>query len=75
MDENENADCIPISTDANQGLEANEVVDYLDEAATKHKDFLNRAVNSPVKPIGGTVFLFDLGPNEAQWETNKKKLR
>ena len=75
MDGNENADCIPISTDANQGLEANEVVDYLDEAATKHKDFLNRAVNPPVKPIGGTVFLFDLGPNEAQWETNKKKLR
>ena len=51
------------------------MVDYLDEAATKHKDFLNRAVNPPVKPIGGTVFLFDLGPNEAQWETNKKKLR
>ena len=36
MDDNENEDCIPILTDANQGLEANEVVDYLVEAATKH---------------------------------------
>jgi len=75
MDDNENEDCIPILTDANQGLEANEVVDYLVEAATKHKEFLNPALNPPVQPNGGTVFLFDLGPNETQWEANKKKLR
>ena len=79
MDENPEItvtlDCIPISTDTNQGLETSEVVDYLDEAATTHKEYLNRTVNPPVQPNGGTVFLFDLGPNEAQWENNKKKLR
>ena len=57
MDDNENEDCIPILTDTNQGLEANEVVDYLVEAATKHKEFLNPALNPPVQPNGGTVFL------------------
>ena len=30
---------ISISMDANQGLEANEVVDYLGEATTEHRDF------------------------------------
>ena len=74
MNEYENVDCVPISTDANQGLEANEVVDYLGEATTKHRDFLNRVVKPPVQPNGGTIFLFDLGPNEAQWETNKKNM-
>ena len=74
MNEYENVNCVPISTDANQGLEANEV-DYLGEATTKHRDFLNCVVKPPVQPNGGTIFLFDLGPNEAQWETNKKKLR
>ena len=57
--------------DANQGLETSEVVDYLDEAATTHKEYLNCTVNPPVQPNGGTVFLFDLGPDEAQWENNK----
>ena len=66
---------LPISMDANEVLEANEVVDYLVEVVTKHKDFLNCALTPPVQPIGGTVFLFNLGPNEAQWEINKKKLR
>ena len=39
MNEYKNVDCIPISTNANQGLEMNEVVDYLGEATTKHRDF------------------------------------
>ena len=68
-------DCIPISTEANQSLEASEVVDYLNKAATTYKEYLNHSVNPPVQPNGGTVFLFDLGPDEARWEKNKKKLR
>ena len=27
------------------------------------------------KPKGGTLLLYDLGPDETQWESNKKKLR
>ena len=61
MDENPKTtvtlDCIPISMDANQGLETSEVIDYSDEAATTHKEFLNCTVNPPVQPNGGTVFL------------------
>ena len=71
----ESTDCIPISTDVNLGLEASEVVDYLNEAGTTYKEYLNRAVIPPVQPNGGTVFLFDLGPDETRWESNKKKLR
>jgi len=79
MDENPETtvtlDCIPISMDIYQGLETSEVVDYLDEASTTHNKYLNRTVNPPVQTNGGTVFLFDLGPKETQWENNKKKLR
>ena len=46
MDENPvtavTLDCILISTDANQGLET---VDYLDEAATTHKEYLNCTIH------------------------------
>ena len=45
------------------------------EAATTHKEYLNCTVNPPVQPNGETVFLFNLGLNEAQRENNKKKLR
>ena len=31
--------------------------------------------NPPIQPKGGTMFLYDLGLDEAQWEVKKKKLR
>ena len=67
--------CIPISTGANQGLEANEVVNYLGAAVTTYKEYLNCTLKPPVQPKGGTLFLFDLGSNESQWENNKKKIK
>ena len=76
MDEDDKTtDCIPISTETNESLEASEVVDYLNQAATTYREHLNRTINPPVQPNGGTVFLFDLGQDEARWESNKKKLR
>ena len=51
MDEDdETKDCVPISTETNQGLEVSEVVDYLNKAATTYKEYLNHTVNPPVQP-------------------------
>ena len=72
---NSSLDCKIISSDANEALETGEVVDYLDNASITYKEFLNTSVNPPVQPKGGTLLLYDLGPDETQWESNKKKLR
>ena len=68
-------DCTVISNDANGALEMEEIVSYLEGAGTNYKDFLNTSVKPPVQPRGGTLILSDLGPDESQWESNKKKLR
>jgi len=88
MDEaesNSSVDCKIILSDANETLETG-VVDYLDNASITYKEFLNTSLNLPVQPKGGTLnlpvqpkggtlLLYDLGPDETQWESNKKKLR
>ena len=77
MDETENLDdcCKAVRTDAFDFLKADEVYDYLAYANANYEAFINRSVDPPVKPNGGTIFIFDLGPDEAQWEERKKKLR
>jgi len=70
------SDCKLLCSDLNVALEYHQVVDYLENADTTYKDYINTSdSNPPVQPKGGTVFLFDLGLDEAQWEVKKKKLR
>ena len=59
-------DCTVISNDANGALEMEEIVSYLEGAGTNYKDYLNTSVKPPVQPRGGTLILFDLGPDESR---------
>ena len=63
-----------VRTDAIYSLKADEVYDYLANV-TDYQEFINHCVDPPVKPNGGSIFIFDLGPDEAQWEERKKKIR
>ena len=70
------SDCKILSSDLYGSLDYSQVVDYLENAGTTYKDYINTSEsNPPVRPKGGTVFLYDLGFDEAQWELKKKKLR
>lgn len=77
MDEtgHDSTDCKLLSTDANVALDTSEVVDYLENATTIYEEYLNTTIVPTVKPKGGTLLLYDLGRDEAEWENNKKKLR
>ena len=70
----ENDFCKAVRTDATDSLTNDEVYDYLANVE-KYREFINHSVHPPVKPNGGSVFIFDLGPNEEEWEERKKKLR
>ena len=70
------SDCKILSNDLYGSLDYSQVVDYLENAGTTYEDYINTLEwNPPVWPKGGTVFLNDLGFDEAQWELKKKKLR
>ena len=77
MDEtdHDSTDCKVLSTDAIVALDTSEVVDYLENATTVYEEYLNTTIVPIVKPKGGTLLLYDLGRDEAEWENNKKKLR
>ena len=68
-------DCKFLSTDANVALDTSKVIEYLENATTLYKEYLNTTIVPAVKPKGGTLLLYDLGRDEAEWEKNKKKLR
>ena len=56
----------------NVALDYSQVVDYLENADTTYKEYINTLdANPPIQPKGGTVFLYDLGLDEAQWEVKK----
>ena len=76
MDEtdHDSTDCKVLSTDANVALDTSKMVDYLENATTIYEKYLN-TMYTIVKPKGGTLLLYDLGRDEAEWENNKKKLR
>ena len=75
-DKVENLDdcCKAVRSDVTDSLKNDEVYDYLANV-TEYREFINNCVHPPVKPNGGSIFIFDLGPDEAQWEERKKKLR
>ena len=77
MDENDfdSTDCKVLSTDANVALDTSEVIDYLANATTIYEEYLNTTIVPAVKPKGGTLLLYDLGRDEKEWESKKKKLR
>ena len=74
MDETDrdSTDCKVLSTDANVALDTSEVVDYLENATMIYEGYHHCSI---VKPKGGTLLLYDLERDEAEWENNKKKLR
>ena len=76
IDEVEKLDalCKAVRTDATDSLKNDEVYDYLANTE-KYREFINHSVHPPVKPNGGSVFIFDLGSNEEEWEERKKKIR
>ena len=54
------------SSDLNVALGYSQVVDYLENANTTYKEYINTLdSNPPIQPKGGTVFLYDLGLDEA----------
>lgn len=66
-------DVRPIITKATDTLPVSEVYDIFCKATSEYA--CNISSLPPVQPRGATVFLFDLGDDEGQWEMKKKKLR
>ena len=66
-------DCIYVRSDAIDNLDAGEVFDLLSNADTVYKDLFSTV--PPVQPAGGSVFLYDLGEDESQWDCKRKRLR
>ena len=65
-----------VSTDLNAvALDHSQVIDYLENADTMYKEYMNTVnANPPIQPKGGSVLIYDLGVDETQWEVKKKKL-
>ena len=72
MDQEED-ESVCVRSDAFDSLDAGEVYDLLSNADTVYKDMFSTV--PPVQPVGGSVFLFDLGPDESQWDLKRKRLR
>ena len=50
-----------LSSDFNVALGYSQVVDYLENADTTYKEYINTLdANPPIQPNRGTVFLYDL---------------
>ena len=64
---------ILVKSGVHQQLDAREVHDFLKYAATKYINVISSA--PPVQPPGGTVFLYDLGADEKNWNALKRKMR
>ena len=64
---------ILVKSGVHQQLDAREVHDFLKYAATKYINVISSA--PPVQPPGGTVFLYDLGADETNWNALKRKMR
>ena len=64
---------ILVKSGVHQQLDAREVHNFLKYAATKYINVISSA--PPVQPPGGTVFLYDLGADETNWNALKRKMR
>lgn len=65
----ENHQCVPFKSDVNT-LDSGEIYEIL-----KGKKGTVSSCIPPVKPRGGSVFVYDLGAEEQTWNMTKKKLR
>ena len=65
-------ECVPIRTDAYNNLTSEEVYELLTNAEALYYQL---STEPPVQPKEGCIFLYDLGPDESTWESQKKKLR
>ena len=71
--EPDHEECIPIKSDVCRNLSTEEVYDLLVHASGKYKNRISTA--PPVKPKGGTVFLYNLGENAETWDLKKRQIR
>ena len=63
-----------LSSNLNVALGYSQVVDYLENADTTYKECINTLdANPPFQPKGRTVFLYDLGLDEAHAVGNPEK--
>ena len=61
--------CNPAIEDASYNLETAKIYKILSEAGSAFRNKLS--TSPPVKPIGGTIYLFDLGPFASKWDFKK----
>ena len=67
---------IPLTEGAEHNLLTDEAFGYLTKAGSStYKAFTCLDTNPPVQPKGGSIFLYNLGPDHSKWEANKKKIR
>ena len=57
--------------DENCNLETGVVYSYLSNISESDK----LSTCPPVQPVGGTVYLFNLGSNSSKWDLKKKQFR
>ena len=76
MDSSEaSGEAIPLTESEKCNLSAAEAYEYLTKAGNVYKESTCLDANPPVQPRGGSIFLYDLGPDRLKWEANKRKIR
>ena len=68
-------EAVPLTENAKFNLSAAEAYQYLNKAGNIYKESTCLGTNPPVQPRGGSIFLYNLGPDQLKWEANKKKIR
>ena len=63
----------PFKTSTIHNLEGDEVLNYFNQAAQSNTVVVSSL--PPVLPRAGELYIFDLGPEESQWDNKKKKMR
>ena len=63
----------PVMVQANETLTVAEVYNFLSNANSKYEEYISN--EPPVKPRGGSIFLFDLGKNGTVWDHKRRQLR
>ena len=63
----------PVMVQANETLTVAEVYNFLSNANSKYEEYISN--EPPVKPRGGSIFLFDLGKDETVWDHKRRQLR
>ena len=71
----DSGEVLPLTESAKCNLSAAEAYEYLTKAGNVYKKLTCLSPYPPVQPRGGSIFLYDLGPEKSKWEANKKKIR